>query len=96
MYVGGGAVLGTIIGAIAGGCKGAAIGALAGGAAGAGTEVATKGHTIRIPAESILSFRLDQPYRLGTGRWANDNGYDRDGSHSHDNYYHRNSKVSGQ
>ena len=35
-YVGGGAVAGTIIGAIAGGGKGAAIGALAGGAAGAG------------------------------------------------------------
>src|SRR6185369_15464960 len=34
-YAGGGAVLGSIIGAIAGGGKGAAIGAIAGGGAGA-------------------------------------------------------------
>jgi hypothetical protein len=39
--VGGGAVLGTLIGAIAGGGKGAAIGAVAG--AGAGTQVLTRG-----------------------------------------------------
>ena len=37
--VGGGAVLGTLIGAIAGGGKGAAIGAVAGAGAGAGTLV---------------------------------------------------------
>jgi hypothetical protein len=62
--VGGGAVLGTLLGAIAGGGKGAAIGALAGGAAGGGVEVLTKGREIRVPAESILNFRLDQPLEL--------------------------------
>jgi hypothetical protein len=60
-FVGGGAVLGTLLGAIAGGGKGAAIGALAGGAAGAGTEVMTRGERIKVPAETVLTFRLDRP-----------------------------------
>lgn len=62
--VGGGAVLGTLIGAIAGGGKGAAIGAATGAAAGAGTEVLTRGKAVRVPAESKLRFKLDQPLRL--------------------------------
>jgi hypothetical protein len=63
-YIGGGAVLGTVIGAIAGGGKGAAIGAIAGGSAGAGAQVLTKGKQINVPAESVLTFRLDQPLQL--------------------------------
>jgi len=63
-FVGGGAALGAIIGAVAGGGKGAAIGALAGGAAGAGAEVATKGDHVRVPAESVLNFRLEGPLNL--------------------------------
>jgi len=63
-YVGGGALLGTVIGAIAGGGKGAAIGAIAGGGAGAGAQVLTKGRQINVPAESVLTFRLEQPMRL--------------------------------
>ena len=62
--VGGGAALGTLLGAIAGGGKGAAIGALAGGAVGAGATVATKGHEIRVPAETVLRFRLERPLHL--------------------------------
>ncbi len=62
--VGGGAALGTLIGAIAGGGKGAAIGALAGAAAGGGAQVLTKGKEIRVPAETVLNFRLDQPLHL--------------------------------
>ena len=58
-YVGGGALAGTVIGAIAGGGKGAAIGALAGGAAGAGAQVLTKGKKIDVPAETNLRFRLE-------------------------------------
>jgi hypothetical protein len=58
-YVGGGALAGTLIGAIAGGGKGAAIGALAGGAAGAGAQTLTKGKA-DIPAESELKFKLNQ------------------------------------
>jgi len=62
--VGGGAVLGTLIGALAGGGKGAAIGALGGAVAGGGVQVATKGHEIRVPAETVLNFRLDRPLHL--------------------------------
>lgn len=63
-YVGGGAVLGTLLGAIAGGGKGAAIGALAGGAAGAGAQVITRGDHVNVPSETVLNFRLEQPLRL--------------------------------
>jgi hypothetical protein len=63
-FVGGGALLGTVLGAIAGGGRGAAIGALAGGAAGAGTQVLTRGPKLQIPSETVLSFRLDQPVYL--------------------------------
>jgi hypothetical protein len=79
-HVGGGAVLGTIIGAIAGGGKGAAIGAIAGGAAGAGTQVLTRGHRVRVPAESLLTFRIDRPMLMGVAH----RGYDRDGYHYHE------------
>ena len=85
-YVGGGALLGTIIGAIAGGGKGAAIGALAGGAAGAGGQVLTRGRDVRVPAESLLTFRLQQPLTIGRGEYGRDRGYDRDGHHYHDDY----------
>ncbi len=64
VYAGGGAVLGTLLGAIAGGGRGAAIGAVAGAAAGVGTEVLTKGSEVRVPAETVLSFQLDQPVYL--------------------------------
>jgi hypothetical protein len=66
--VGGGAVLGTLLGAIAGGGKGAAIGAIAGAAAGGGVQVLTKGHEIRVPAETVLNFRLEQPLALKEAR----------------------------
>jgi hypothetical protein len=59
--VGGGAALGAIIGAIAGGGKGAAIGAGAGSAAGAGVNVVTRGQQVKIPSETLLEFRLQQP-----------------------------------
>ena len=63
-YTGGGAAVGAIIGAIAGGGKGAAIGAGAGAGAGALTQILTKGKTIRVPAESVLTFKLDKPLRI--------------------------------
>lgn len=64
-FVGGGALLGGIIGAIAGGGKGAAIGAGVGAAAGASDEMATRGREVRVPAESLLTFRLNQPLTMG-------------------------------
>jgi hypothetical protein len=63
-FVGGGAVLGTLLGAIAGGGKGAAIGALAGAGAGAGAQVLTRGDQVKVPAESVLTFRLERPLHL--------------------------------
>jgi hypothetical protein len=63
-YTGGGAAVGAIIGAIAGGGKGAAIGAGAGAGAGALTQILTKGKSIRVPAESVLTFKLDKPLRI--------------------------------
>jgi hypothetical protein len=59
--VGIGAIAGTIIGAAAGGGKGAAIGAAAGGATGAGVQVLTKGQQVKVPSETVLEFRLQQP-----------------------------------
>jgi hypothetical protein len=63
-YSGGGAALGAIIGAIAGGGKGAGIGAGAGAGAGAITQVVTKGGSIKVPVETVLTFRLDKPLRV--------------------------------
>jgi hypothetical protein len=62
-FVGGGAAIGAIIGAIAGQGKGAAIGAASGAAAGAATQVLTRGK-IQVPAETVLTFRLDRPLRV--------------------------------
>ncbi len=62
--VGGGAALGTLIGAIVGGGKGAAIGAVIGAAGGAGAQVLTRGREVRVPAETVLSFRLDRALML--------------------------------
>jgi hypothetical protein len=62
--VGGGAVLGTLIGAIAGHGKGAAIGAAAGAAAGAGAQILTRGKSVKVPAETNLRFKLQQPLHL--------------------------------
>ena len=63
-HVGGGAALGAIIGAIAGGGHGAAMGAGAGAGAGAIGEVLTKGGSIKVPAETVLRFRLERPLRV--------------------------------
>jgi hypothetical protein len=62
--IGGGAGLGAIIGGIAGGGKGAAIGALAGGGAGTAGTAFTGNKDIVLPAESALSFKLEQPLEL--------------------------------
>jgi len=59
--VGGVSALGAVIGAIAGGGKGAAIGAVAGAAAGTGVQLITKGETLKVPAETVLEFKLQSP-----------------------------------
>lgn len=65
---GGGAALGAIIGAIAGGGKGAAIGAGAGAGGGALTQVLTKGGSIKVPSETVLTFQLDKPVKIVQAR----------------------------
>jgi hypothetical protein len=62
--IGGTAALGAIIGGIVGGGKGAAIGAGSGAAVGAGTEVLTGGQKVKIPSETRLTFRLQNPVQL--------------------------------
>ncbi len=59
--VGGGAALGTLIGAIAGKGKGAAIGAAVGAGAGTAVQASTKGEQVQIPAETKLDFTLKAP-----------------------------------
>ncbi len=66
--IGGGAALGTIIGAIAGGKKGAAIGVLVGAAGGAGVQVLNRGKDVRVPAETLLTFKLSTPASLQAER----------------------------
>lgn len=63
-FVGGGAVLGTLLGAVAGGGRGAAIGALSGAAAGTATQAVTRGHGVRVPAETLMTFRLEAPIHV--------------------------------
>jgi hypothetical protein len=64
IFAGGGSALGGIIGALAGGGKGAAIGALSGAAAGTGAQAVTRGKALRVPAETILNFKLEAPVNI--------------------------------
>lgn len=62
--MGGGAVGGALIGAIAGGKKGAAIGTLVGGGGGAAVAAGTGKKEIRLPSETKLSFTLSEAITL--------------------------------
>lgn len=62
--MGGGAVAGAVIGAIAGGKKGAAIGTLVGGGGGTAVAAETGKKEIRLPSETKLSFTLSQAITL--------------------------------
>lgn len=63
--VGGGAAIGAVVGAIIGGGSGAATGAAIGAAGGGATQVLTRGDTVRIPAETVMMFRLTGPLQIG-------------------------------
>jgi hypothetical protein len=58
--VGGGTGLGALMGALFGGGKGAGIGALAGAGGGLATQIFTRGKEVKIPAETLLMFRLER------------------------------------
>jgi hypothetical protein len=62
--IGGTAAVGAIIGAIAGGGKGAAIGAGSGAAVGTAAQVMTSGQQVKVPAETRLTFTLQNPIVL--------------------------------
>jgi len=62
--VGGGAVLGALIGAIAGRGRGAAIGTVAGAGAGTAAQASTHGQQVKIPSETKLSFTLKSPVTI--------------------------------
>lgn len=66
-YVGGGAAVGAVLGALLGGGKGAAIGALVGGAGGAGAQV-FRGKKKELPAETELTFKTAQELQLRAAR----------------------------
>ena len=59
-----GAAAGAVIGALAGGGKGAAIGSAAGGGAGLGYNFFTHGQQVKIPSETVLTFRLEAALRI--------------------------------
>jgi hypothetical protein len=62
--IGGTAALGAIIGAIAGGGRGAAIGAGSGAAVGTAAQVITSGQKVKVPAETLLTFTLQNSLDL--------------------------------
>jgi hypothetical protein len=64
--IAGGTGVGAAIGGLAGGGKGAAIGALAGATAGTLGSM-TGNRDIELPAESVLTFKMDAPLTLAPG-----------------------------
>lgn len=64
LFAGGGGALGAIIGGVAGGGKGALIGGLAGAGAGTAGSAMTGNKEILLPAETLLTFRLEHPVHI--------------------------------
>ena len=62
--LGGGSALGALMGGIFGGGRGAGVGALAGAGGGFLTQAFTRGKEVRVPAESVLRFRLERTLLL--------------------------------
>lgn len=63
-FIGGGSGLGMLIGGVASGGVGLVIGGLAGAGAGTAATAFTGNKDITLPAESVVSFRLNAPLRL--------------------------------
>ncbi len=58
-FAGGGGAFGALVGGLAGGGKGALVGALAGAGAGTAGSAMTGNHQIFLPAETLITFRLE-------------------------------------
>jgi hypothetical protein len=63
-FAGGGGAFGAIIGGLAGGGKGALIGGLAGAGAGTAGSAVTGNHEIVLPAETLVTFRLEKAVQI--------------------------------
>jgi hypothetical protein len=63
-FIGGGGGLGALIGGLAGGGKGALIGGIAGAGAGTAGTAFTGNKQIVLPAETLLTFRLEHPVHV--------------------------------
>jgi len=68
VFAGGGGALGALIGGLTGGGKGALIGGLAGAGAGTAGGAFTGNQQIVLPAETILTFRLERPVHVVEGQ----------------------------
>jgi hypothetical protein len=64
LMAGGGGAFGAIVGGLAGGGKGALIGAAAGGGAGTAGSAFTGNKQIVLPAETLLTFHLENPVHI--------------------------------
>jgi hypothetical protein len=81
-YVGGTALVGTIIGALAGGVRELQLEPQAAPLREAGRQLVTRGHALAVPPESVLTFRLERPLVIDVA----DTGYTRNGHHYHREY----------
>lgn len=68
LFAGGGAGFGALIGGLAGGGKGALIGGLAGAGAGTAGTALTGNKQILLPAETLLTFRLEHSVHVTQGQ----------------------------
>lgn len=67
-FAGGGGALGALIGGLAGGGKGALIGGLAGAGAGTAGTAMTGNKQILLPAETLVTFRLEHSVHVTQGQ----------------------------
>lgn len=63
-FAGGGGAFGALLGGIAGGGKGALIGGLVGAGAGTAGSAMTGNREIVLPAETLITFRLEKPVQI--------------------------------
>ncbi len=68
LFAGGGGAFGALIGGLAGGGKGALIGAAAGAGAGTAGNAFTGNRQIVLPAETLLTFRLENSVHIVEGQ----------------------------
>jgi hypothetical protein len=68
LFAGSGGAFGALVGGLAGGGKGALVGALAGAGAGTAGSAMTDNHEIFLPAETLITFRLERSVHVTEGQ----------------------------